>query len=34
MESDEQNVCNVLRNGVVEKNTHHNYLHVGDIIMV
>lgn len=34
MESDEQNVCNVLRDGEVQKNTHHNMLHVGDIIMV
>jgi len=33
MESDEQNVCNVLRDGEV-KTTHHNELHVGDIIMV
>jgi magnesium-transporting ATPase (P-type) len=33
LKSDSKNVCNVLRNGEVNS-THHNNLHVGDIIMV
>jgi len=33
LKSDEKNVCNVLRDGKVEV-LHHNYLHVGDVIMV